>query len=136
MHSTKQYFFQCTPAQLDACLATSPVPIAPEVRAALHRLRQNGLTFADALAGDSTLPIAVLDNMLRAWTNTGKVDMTTRDERKKSVAQMNANFAIEGLEPDPHDKALQKRYIDGKATIEDLLKHAEEAAALAKAKQK
>ncbi|MFZ6864811.1 hypothetical protein ACO0K7_19510 [Undibacterium sp. Ji67W] len=53
---------------------------------------------------------------------------TTRDERAHHVAQMRANFGIEGIEPDEDDKRLQDAYIDGTATIEDLLEHAEKFA--------
>ena len=51
---------------------------------------------------------------------------TTRDERAHHVAQMRANFGIEGMEPDEDDKRLQEAYIHGTARIEDLLAHAEE----------
>lgn len=50
--------------------------------------------------------------------------MTTRDERAKAVEQVNANFRIEGFEPDAHDKALQAEYIAGEATVADMLRDA------------
>jgi hypothetical protein len=46
--------------------------------------------------------------------------MTTREERRMHVDQMNANFAIEDFKPDRHDKALQQRYIDGDITLEEM----------------
>ncbi len=52
-----------------------------------------------------------------------------REERARQVAQMNANFAIEGFEPSPEDKALQAEYIEGTKTLGDLLKHARDYAA-------
>lgn len=56
---------------------------------------------------------------------------TTKAERRRHVAQMNANFAIEGFTPDAEDKELQRRYIEGQATLDDMLKHAREFAAKA-----
>lgn len=52
--------------------------------------------------------------------------MTSRAERERHVAQMLANHRIEGYEPDDADKQLQAAYIDGTATLDDLLKHASE----------
>ena len=59
---------------------------------------------------------------------------TTKAEREKHVVQMRANFAIEGLQPDAADLAIQQRYIDGTATADDLLEHAR-AFAIAMSKQ-
>ena len=53
---------------------------------------------------------------------------TTREERAHHVAQMRANFGIEGMEPSEEDARLQEAYIDGTASIEDLLEHAEKYA--------
>lgn len=57
-----------------------------------------------------------------------KAKPTTKAERRRHVAQMNANFGIEGFKPDADDKELQRRYIDGDATLDDMLKHAVQAA--------
>jgi hypothetical protein len=55
--------------------------------------------------------------------------MTTREERKRHVVQMLANFRLEGLEPDAADKQLQAAYIDGTATLDNMLTHARSFAA-------
>ena len=57
--------------------------------------------------------------------------MTTRADRERHVAQMLANHRIEGYEPDDADKQLQAAYIDGTATLDDLLAHARQFAAAA-----
>jgi len=57
--------------------------------------------------------------------------MTTRANRERHVAQMLANHRIEGYEPDDADKQLQAAYIDGKATLDDLLAHAHQFAVAA-----
>lgn len=49
---------------------------------------------------------------------------TTKEERSKSVAQMRANFAHEGLVPDTCDEALLGQYIEGTVTLADLYEHA------------
>lgn len=49
---------------------------------------------------------------------------TTREERAKHVAQTNANFRIEGFEPDAQDIQLQQEYIEGTKTLDDLLNYA------------
>jgi hypothetical protein len=56
---------------------------------------------------------------------------TTKEERRRHVAQMNANFRIEDFTPDAQDKALQQQYIDGKITLADMLEHARQFAAKA-----
>lgn len=48
--------------------------------------------------------------------------------RQQHVEQMNANMAIEGFYPDESDIILQKGYINGTVTIDDLLRHAREYA--------
>lgn len=53
---------------------------------------------------------------------------TTKEERRRHVAQMNANFAIEGFKPDPEDKELQRKYVAGEVTLDDMLRHAREYA--------
>jgi hypothetical protein len=50
--------------------------------------------------------------------------MTSRADRERHVAQMLANFRLEGLEPDAADRRLQQAYIDGTATLDDLHNHA------------
>ena len=55
--------------------------------------------------------------------------MTTRADREQHVAQMLANHRIEGYEPDDADKQLQAAYIDGTATLDDILAHARSFAA-------
>ena len=44
--------------------------------------------------------------------------------RSKHVAQMRANFAIEGLLPDCDDLELQRRYVAGEIDLEAMLLHA------------
>lgn len=55
--------------------------------------------------------------------------MTTREERVQHVRQMLANSRLEGFEPDAADKQLQAAYIDGTATLDDMLTHARSFAA-------
>ncbi len=50
--------------------------------------------------------------------------MTTQADREHHVAQMLANHRIEGYEPDDADKQLQAAYINGTATLDDMLAHA------------
>lgn len=57
--------------------------------------------------------------------------MTSRADRERHVAQMLANHRIEGYEPDEADKQLQAAYIDGTASLDDLLAHARQFAAAA-----
>jgi len=49
---------------------------------------------------------------------------TTAEERRRRIETMRANFAQEGMHPDAEDRALQERYIEGTATLADLLAHA------------
>ncbi len=51
--------------------------------------------------------------------------MTTKTERAEHVRQANANQALEGLRPDAQDLEIQARYIEGTASLDDLLQHAE-----------
>lgn len=53
-----------------------------------------------------------------------KMNATTKAEREKHVTQMRANFAIEDMQPDAGDVAMQQRYIDGTASLDDLLQYA------------
>lgn len=48
----------------------------------------------------------------------------SREQRRQNVAVMRANFAIEGMHPNAEDLALQERYIDGTASLDDLMNHA------------
>lgn len=50
--------------------------------------------------------------------------MTTQADRERHVAQMQANFQLEGFEPNEADKQLLAAYIDGTATLDDMLMHA------------
>lgn len=50
--------------------------------------------------------------------------METAEDRAKVVEQTNASLALEGMYPDDADKEIQQRYINGDATIADLLAHA------------
>lgn len=50
--------------------------------------------------------------------------MTTPEERAQHVRQMLANFQLEGLGPDKADQQLLQAYIEGTATLDDLLGHA------------
>lgn len=54
---------------------------------------------------------------------------TTTSQRAHHVARMRASFAIEGMNPDPVDIAMQNRYIDGRAALADLLAYAASFAA-------
>lgn len=48
----------------------------------------------------------------------------TKAGRARAVAQMNANFRIEGFAPDADDLVMQQRYIEGTAGLDDLLQYA------------
>jgi hypothetical protein len=50
--------------------------------------------------------------------------LTTPEERAQHVRQMLANFRLEGLGPDEADQQLLQAYIDGTATLDELLEHA------------
>ena len=49
---------------------------------------------------------------------------STPAQRAMQVLQINANQALEGLRPDETDKAIQARYINGTASLADILQHA------------
>jgi hypothetical protein len=51
---------------------------------------------------------------------------TTKEERRRQVANMLANFQLEGGVPDAEHLALLNRYIEGTATLADLFGHAYE----------
>lgn len=57
------------------------------------------------------------------------IKVTSRSERERHVAQMLANFRLEGFEPDAADKRLQAAYIEGTVTLNDMLTHARSVAA-------
>ena len=50
--------------------------------------------------------------------------LTTAAQRAHHVTRMRASFAIEGMNPDPVDAALQSRYIDGSISLADMLAYA------------
>ena len=52
----------------------------------------------------------------------------TEEQRRQHVAAMRANFAIEDMHPDAEDLAWEERYIEGTASLDDLLKYAREYA--------
>jgi hypothetical protein len=52
----------------------------------------------------------------------------TSVERDRLVARMRANFALEGLQPDATDIALQIGYISGALTLSDMLAYARDYA--------
>lgn len=53
------------------------------------------------------------------------LDAREREERAHQVAQMLANQRLEGLEPDQAHQQLLQEYIDGTASLDDLLRHAQ-----------
>lgn len=57
--------------------------------------------------------------------------MTSRADRERHVAQMLANSRLEGLEPDEAYQQLLQEYIEGTASLDDLLVHAGQFAAAA-----
>lgn len=50
--------------------------------------------------------------------------ITTKDQRRQHVAAMRANFGIENIHPDAEDVAWQERYIEGTASLDQLLSYA------------
>ena len=48
----------------------------------------------------------------------------SKELRRQHVAAMRANFALEDMYPDAEDLALQDKYIDGTANLDDLMNHA------------
>ena len=55
--------------------------------------------------------------------------VTSRTDRERHVAQMLASSRLEGLEPDEVHQQLLQEYIEGKASLNDLLAHARQFAA-------
>jgi hypothetical protein len=53
----------------------------------------------------------------------------SKELRRKYVAAMRANFAIEDMYPDVEDLAQLDRYIDGTVGLDDLMNHARAYAA-------
>lgn len=51
----------------------------------------------------------------------------TVDERRGNADRMRANFALEGLLADAQDMDIQRHYILGELTLNDLLTHNEGA---------
>jgi len=60
---------------------------------------------------------------------------STKEERSRRVANMRANFAQEGGVPDSEQNAVLDRYIEGTATLADLLEYAYEYATTAQERQ-
>ena len=61
--------------------------------------------------------------------------MTSRADRERHVAQMLASSRLEGFEPDDTHQQLLQDYIEGTASLDDLLNHARQFAAEATAKK-
>jgi len=59
--------------------------------------------------------------------------MTSRADRERYVAQMLASSRLEGLEPDEDHQKLLQAYIEGTASLDDLLNHARNYAAAVQA---
>lgn len=59
--------------------------------------------------------------------------MTSRADRERHVAQMLASSRLEGLEPDEDHQKLLQAYIEGTASLDDLLNHARDYAAAVQA---
>lgn len=55
--------------------------------------------------------------------------VTSRADRERHVAQMLASSRLEGLEPDEAHQQLLQKYIEGTASLDDLLAHARQFAA-------
>ncbi len=55
---------------------------------------------------------------------TENITTTTKEQRRQQVATMRSNFNLEGMEPDAEDLAWQERYIEGTASLTDLLTYA------------
>jgi hypothetical protein len=57
--------------------------------------------------------------------------VTSRAGRERHVTQMLASSRLEGLEPDEAHKQLLQEYIEGTASVDDLLTHAHQFASAA-----
>jgi hypothetical protein len=57
--------------------------------------------------------------------------VTSRADRERHVAQMLASSRLEGFEPDEAHRQLLQEYIEGAASLDDLLTHARQFAAAA-----
>lgn len=57
--------------------------------------------------------------------------MTNRADRERHVAQMLVSSRLEGLEPDEVHQQLLQEYIEGTASLDDLLAHARQFASAA-----
>jgi hypothetical protein len=53
---------------------------------------------------------------------------TTREDRARHVAQMRANFALEGMLPRADDIELQQCYIEGEISVDEMLHFAQDFA--------
>jgi hypothetical protein len=61
-------------------------------------------------------------------------DLTSLADREQHVAQMLASSRLEDLEPDEAHRQLLQEYIEGAASLDDLLAHARQFAAAATVK--
>lgn len=61
--------------------------------------------------------------------------ISTKEERRRHVGNMIANFALEGDVPDAEHMALLDQYIDGTVTLAGLLDHAREYALFAQKRE-
>lgn len=52
----------------------------------------------------------------------------TKEQRREHVAAMRASSALEDMHADAQSRALEEQYIEGTASLEDLLKHAKRCA--------
>jgi len=57
--------------------------------------------------------------------------VTNRADRERHVAQMLVSSRLEGLEPDEVHQQLLQEYIEGTASLDDLLAHARQFASAA-----
>jgi len=57
--------------------------------------------------------------------------VTSRAERERHVARMLASSHLEGFEPDEAHRQLLQEYIEGAASLDDLLTHARQFATAA-----
>lgn len=55
-------------------------------------------------------------------------ELTSRADRQRHVTQALTNMRLEGVLPDDDYLRILQRYIEGTATLSDLLQHARDAA--------
>ena len=61
--------------------------------------------------------------------------VTTKEQRRQHIAAMRASSALEDMHPDIESLALQERYVEGTASLDDLLNDARRCAKEQKARQ-